>query len=116
MKNNERKALLQRLKEDFQPDTVLCLGLIPHLLVVSRIPLDEIVDLFNYLSKKYIIVEWIKTSDPKFLQLLFNRENIYSKLTQENFEECFSKIFKEIDKVQITEDRTIYILEKITNE
>lgn len=108
-RNRERKSFLDRA--DF--DCVFALALIHHLLIVSRVPMPEIRDLFCELSKRWLIVEFIPREDAMFQQLLALREDIYGHITKEYFEQVFSERYAIVESFDIPETkRTLYLMEK----
>lgn len=113
-RNLERKSLLERLESNYKANLVLALALLHHLLVTSRIPLEEILKLLHSLTNEYLIIEFIKPEDEKFQQLLSTRENIYNDLSETHFEEQYSQDFTCVEKQQLTQSRTLYLLKKKT--
>jgi SAM-dependent methyltransferase len=112
--NNERESFLHRCKKKFE--CVFGLALIHHLMVTSRIPLNEIANLFSYLSNKYIIIEYIDISDKMFKELIKYRNESYTYFNRELFEESMETRFIIRDKIDFIDrdksmDRCIYLME-----
>ena len=62
--NKECSSFLSRANNKFE--LVLCLGLIHHLFVTDRVPLDSIVSMLCSMSYKYVLIEWIDPRDIMF--------------------------------------------------
>jgi SAM-dependent methyltransferase len=82
-RNAESLSLLDRSRGRF--DCVMMLGLIHHLLLSEQIPLGEILGLVRELTTSWAIVEWVPASDPRFVDLLRGREELYSHLDEAAF-------------------------------
>jgi SAM-dependent methyltransferase len=96
-RNRERAPLLERVRSE----AVFALALVHHLLVSSRIPLEEIRDLFHALAAKSLVVEFVEPADPMFQELLGFRENLYGDLTVERFEAVFAERFRLVRRVSL---------------
>ena len=53
------------------------LGMIHHLLVTERAPLESILDLAADLTNDGVIIEYIGPEDPMFCSLLRGRDDLY---------------------------------------
>ena len=107
--NEERNSFIERI----QPDTVLALALIHHLVIAKNIPLRLIAEYFSKLSPQ-LIIEFIPKEDEKVQFLLENKEDIYLDYSQEKFEWLFLQFFKIEEKVQIKGSvRIIYLMKRI---
>jgi len=84
----ERKALTGR----GNPDIILCLALIHHLVITANIPLNEFISWLAGLGSA-VVIEFITKDDPMVKKLLRNKEDIYSDYEIGYFENCLSKIF-----------------------
>ncbi|MBN1589115.1 MAG: class I SAM-dependent methyltransferase [Pirellulales bacterium] len=113
-RNSERTSFLDRVHGGpTRFDLVLALALVHHLLVVSRIPLPEISRLLADLTEQWLVVEFIPVDDPMFQRLLALRENIYTHVTQEHFEQVFSTDFRIDARQKLPEcGRTLYLMER----
>jgi len=107
--NKERKTLKERLKE---VDLTLALALIHHLSIGCNIPFSNLRDYFAQFSK-YLIIEFVDKKDSKIQTMLLNREDIFDKYTQENFENVFKERYEIIEQKQIPSSlRTIYLMKR----
>ena len=84
----ERKPLKNR----GEPDLVLCLALVHHLVITANIPLDELVDWLAELGAD-LIIEFVTKDDPMVKTLLHNKEDQYAEYDKENFERILSSRF-----------------------
>jgi hypothetical protein len=110
--NQERKSFIERASSYFQADIVLALALIHHLLVSSRIPLEEILSMMYFITNQYLVLEFVEYQDPMFQQIIRSREDIYQNISFEFFENNLGNFFTVIDSFTITSTRKIYILKK----
>lgn len=92
--NKERKSLLNRLQNNFKADTVLALALMHHLLISSRIPLEQIISFLASLTTKHLIIEYVGPDDEMFQKTLGTRENIYTDITEEHFRSLLEQRFE----------------------
>ena len=100
----ERKELVKR----GQPDLVLCLALIHHLVLTANIPLEEFIGWLSDLGSN-LIIEFITKQDPMVRQLLRNKDDIYKDYEQEYFERCLSARFSIVRQETFnSETRIIY--------
>jgi len=84
-----------------------------HLMVSKGIPLPEIASLFHRLTKKYLLLELVDSSDPMFQRLLRGRDALYSGLSLDIQEQIFSKAFSVLQRHKLTGmARSLYLLEK----
>ncbi len=111
-RNQERKALLDRITAGFQADTVFALALMHHLLISSRIPLDEMIDFFASLTTKFLVLEYVGPEDKMFQETLGTREDIYGYLNEALFTNILDKYFKIIDIYELSNGRKVFALEK----
>lgn len=88
-RNEERPALLQRLKGEM----LLALAVIHHLCIASNVPLALIARLFADITEKYLVVEFVPRTDPKVEAMLLNREDIFTDYTEEVFLDQFRLYF-----------------------
>jgi hypothetical protein len=110
MNNKERSSFLTRVKDT---DIGLALALIHHLCLGKNIPLSSIAELFSA-SCKNLVIEFVPKTDPKSLQLLLNKKDIYTEYSIENFEMAFSKFFKTLQKQTIPgTERVLYLMQRI---
>ena len=111
-KNEETTGYLKKNINYF--DTVIFFGIIHHLMILDRIPLNEIISLLLNLTKKNLIFELVTNQDQRFLELASVNINLYKDFTKENFEKLITKDFKisETYTLEFNKNRFIYILEK----
>jgi SAM-dependent methyltransferase len=82
-RNAESLSLLDRSRARF--DCVLMLGLIHHLLLSEQIPLPEIAALLREFTTAWAIVEWVPATDPRFVDLVRGRDDLYGHLDEAAF-------------------------------
>ena len=111
--NNETLGYLEKNNNYF--DTVIFLGIVHHLIITDRIPLEKIIELLLKLTKKNLIFEFVSKNDEKFIDLASINLNLYNNFTKDNFEKIIQKSFKiiKIYNLDYNPNRHIYILEKI---
>ena len=107
--NCESASLLDRAKGQF--DCVLMLGVLHHLLVTDQIPLADIIDQLHSISKRWAIIEWIPKEDSQFDGLCRGRQELYSDLTEEYFEQTLSKRFVVNGRDQLPNWRSLWLVE-----
>lgn len=105
--NSERRTITERGK----PDLIMVLALIHHLCITNNLP-------FGYVAKflsdqtDYLIIEFVPKDDSNVQKMLSMREDIFYEYTQENFERIFSRYFRIVETVKITDSlRTMYLME-----
>jgi hypothetical protein len=76
----ERKGLAER----GNPQGILALAVIHHLVIKANLPLTEVIDWFISIAPTGII-EFVPKSDPMVQQMLSNREDIWPDYTEGNF-------------------------------
>jgi SAM-dependent methyltransferase len=109
--NNEYISFLEKAKGHFE--MVLCLGLIHHLLVTNRIPLNLIIDILLKLTNNYLVLEWVRPDDQKFREISSYQEQLYCFLNDDYFEELIKGKFKIIKKLTLSKvNRVLYLLER----
>lgn len=110
-RNLECESFLSRCERRF--DCMVMLGIIHHLLVTERIPLESILDLAADLTIDSLIIEYIGPEDPMFRRLLRGREHLHEGLNQESFERAFLRRFRLMEKASIGDSgRVIYLLRR----
>jgi SAM-dependent methyltransferase len=108
-RNAESLSLLDRARGRF--DCVLVLGLVHHLLLADQLPLGEIAQLLRDVTKKWLIVEWVPSADPKFQELLRGRDHLYNHLNEERFQEAFSRFFAFPLREPLKNGRVLFLME-----
>jgi SAM-dependent methyltransferase len=109
--NRENGSLLERARGQF--DCVMMLGILHHLLVADQIPLFAILDQLLEISTRWAMVEWIPKEDPKFDEICRGRQELYLHLTEEYFMQALSSRFTIRDRDQLSNGRTLWLLEVI---
>lgn len=102
----ERKAFDAR----DQPDLILCLALIHHLVISANIPLKEFV---SWLRQRHadVIIEFVSNEDDMVKMMMRNRVNQYAELTESRFEQMITESFSIIDRQPLKGGhRTLYFL------
>jgi len=93
-----------------EPDMVMALALIHHLVISGNIPLDSIALDFSRLAK-YLIIEFIPLEDEKVKILLQRRKNYFSEYNQKQFERIFSKYYSiEKREFALCNSRIFYLM------
>ena len=110
--NKEYESFLDKAKEYFE--LVLCLGLIHHLMVSERIPLEKIISTLYGLSNRFLVVEWIEVNDVKFEEIAQQNHYLYDKFTTQIFEQHIEIKFIIKNKLRLKNSkRILYFCEKI---
>jgi 2-polyprenyl-3-methyl-5-hydroxy-6-metoxy-1,4-benzoquinol methylase len=110
--NREHIGFLEKAKNHFE--IVLCLGLIHHMLVTERIPLNFIIDTLASCTNKFLLIEWVDPDDEKFKEISSYEEDLYSFLSSTYFESLITTKFRIINKLKLQQaKRSLYLLEKI---
>ncbi len=108
--NKEHESFIKRMEKKF--DLVLCLGLIHHLQVTERVPLENILNMLENLTKKKLVIEFVSNKDEKFEQLAGSNIELYLDYSQDYFETVIKKKFNILDKLNLKNaKRTLYYLE-----
>ena len=92
-RGTERRALDQRT----QPDLILSLALIHHMVISANIPLHEFI---QWLAgfKAALVIEFITRDDPMVRTLLRHKDDHYTDYTLAYFEQCVSAAFEIIER------------------
>lgn len=96
-RNREVAPILDRLSSQF--DVVLALGLLHHLIVSERVPLDEIRDFFVTLDSTWLMVEWVPPQDERFREIAGDNIDLYNAISVEDFERIFEKHYEIVERV-----------------
>ena len=87
------------------------LGLLHHLLLSEPIPLDEVARLARDLTLRWLIVEWIPSSDPRFIEILRGRDLLYGCLNKDSFLNAFRPYFSYVLREPLNNGRILFLLE-----
>ncbi|MCE4538160.1 class I SAM-dependent methyltransferase [Pelomonas sp. P7] len=83
-RNAEVAPTLSRARGRF--GTVLCVGLLHHLLVTVRVPLTDVLEFLSDLGPHELLIEWIPPHDRKFQEIAGPNLPLYEHLNQAVFE------------------------------
>jgi 2-polyprenyl-3-methyl-5-hydroxy-6-metoxy-1,4-benzoquinol methylase len=108
--NRENASFLNRCAGHF--DTVMMLAVLHHLLLSNQIPMERISALCNDLTTRWLILEWVPPTDPKFQELLRGRDAIYTHLTEAAFRVAFAEYFTIVDELTLANGRIMLRLQK----
>ena len=107
-RNRERSDLQSRS----QPDLVLCLALIHHVVISANIPLEEFVDWLAGLTDK-LVIEYVSRKDDKVKTLLRNKEDKYRDYSRESLESNLKRHFEiRVQQEVNAGDRSLYLCVK----
>lgn len=107
--NGEVDSFLRRAAGRF--DTVLCLGLVHHLLVSERVPLPRILGLLHGLAPRRLVIEWIDPQDPMFVRIAGPHLALYRSLDEKTFEAALAPHWIVEDRMALAgARRTLYRL------
>jgi SAM-dependent methyltransferase len=87
--NAETASFIERATGRF--DCVMALGLMHHLMVTERVPLELIAQLLLRLTTGSLIVEWVDPEDPRFRQLAGPNWPLYKSVTRQSLESLLSE-------------------------
>lgn len=104
-RNRERSDLQTRS----QPDLVLCLALIHHVVITANIPLAEFIDWLAGLTDK-LVIEYVSRKDDKVQTLLRNKEDKYKDYSRESLEMNLNRHFDIRYQQDVNNgDRSLYL-------
>lgn len=107
--NAERAPFLERV----QPDAVLALAVIHHLLVGANLSMSAICELFARLATRHLILEFVPTDDVMFRKLIEFRVNLFEHITLEHCIDVFGDKFELVRKEPIQNSpRTLLLFKK----
>lgn len=89
-----------QLKERAQPDLVLCLAVIHHLVLAANLYLDDLVEFLAELTPR-LIIEFVTRQDPMVAELLKHKEDVFHDYTLEHFEAVFAKRFEIVSQTRL---------------
>lgn len=108
-RNRESLSLLDRARGRF--DCVMMLGFIHHLLLSEQIPLGEITALLRELTSRWAIVEWVPATDPRYIDLMRGRENLYGQLNESAFAAALEQHFSVVRRDALPNRRVLFLLQ-----
>lgn len=109
-RNEECPSFMERARGRF--DAMLMLAVLHHMLVTEQIPLPAILELASELTTDLLVVEFVAPEDPMFRRLVRGREELYSGLNGEVFEETCARWFEPLRSEQLSRTRRLYALRK----
>lgn len=110
LNNTERSSFLDRIRGT---ELVMALALVHHLSIAKNIPLEMVAALFDGITGKYLIIEFVPRHDVKVQLLLSGREDIFKDYNPNQFEKSFFRHFRLLEKQEISDSgRILYFLEK----
>ena len=95
-RNQERVDLKSRA----QPDLLLCLALIHHVVISANVPMDEFISWLAELSQN-LVIEYVARSDDKVKTLLRNKEDKYSDYSKESLEGALGRHYEIVRKQEL---------------
>jgi SAM-dependent methyltransferase len=108
--NRENASFLSRCAGHF--DTVMMLAVLHHLLLSNQVPMERIAGLCSSLTTRWLILEWVPPSDPKFRELLRGRDAIYAHISEVAFRDAFAEYFTILDEVTLANGRIMLWLRR----
>ena len=106
--NLERRSLLDRIRSTL----VSALGLTHHIYFTESIDFYKQADLFDKLSTKYLLLEFITSEDEKVKIISFNNPARLSGYNRESFIRVFNCKFTLKNSVVINSSRELFLFEK----
>jgi SAM-dependent methyltransferase len=108
--NKENLSFLDRCEGHF--DTVMMLAVLHHLLLTAQIPMEHIAALCSRIAGRNLILEWVPPSDPKFIEVLRGREEIYQHITEEALRSVFAEHFSIANEILLSNGRILFHMVK----
>ena len=110
-RNAECASFLERAYRSF--DSVFMLGVIHHLLVTERIPLQEIFSLASDLTRDSLVIEFVAPEDAMFRRITRGRDHLFLSLTKDSFEKSSEQYFDIIRCERLDQtNRWLYLMKK----
>jgi SAM-dependent methyltransferase len=98
-RNQECPAFLERARGEF--DLVMMLAVVHHMLVTERIPLEDLLDLADELTKDYLLIEFVAPADPMFQRIIHGRDELYAHFSPAWFEAAAASRFDLVRSARI---------------
>lgn len=106
--NEERNSFAERGPADL----AMALALIHHIAISNNTPFDKIANFFSKICRN-LIIEFVPKEDSNTQRLLKNREDIFKKYTEQEFEKEFGKFFEIKEKIKVNNsERTLYLMKQ----
>lgn len=110
-RNTEVAPTLERARHRF--GTVLCVGLLHHLLVTVRVPLTGVLDLLDDLAPDELLIEWVPPSDRKFQEIAGPNLPLYKQLDRAAFETALARRWTVEEHMAVPgNDRVLFALRR----
>ncbi len=107
--HQERNSLLSR----GPADAVMALALIHHLAISNNVPFEMLAKFFAECGR-WLIIEFVPKSDSQVKKLLATRKDIFDHYTPDDFEACFGRYYRILEKTQVGDsERTLYLMEQL---
>ena len=104
--NVERASLAERGPAGM----ALALALIHHLAIANNVPLRDIAAFFAKICKS-LVIEFVPKADPKVLQLLAIRQDVFGDYAVDEFRRAFEEFFAVIRTQAVpNSERTLYVM------
>jgi SAM-dependent methyltransferase len=98
-RNQECASFLERARGGF--DLVMMLAVVHHMLVTERIPLEDLLELADDLSRGYVLIEFVAPPDAMFQRIVRGRDELYSHISQPWFETAALSRFELVRSTRI---------------
>jgi SAM-dependent methyltransferase len=110
-RNRECASFLDRAAGSF--DLVMMLAVAHHILVTERIPLEDLLDLADELSREYVLIEFVAPADPMFQRIVRGRNQLYAHFSPAWFEAAALSRFELVRSAKIDGlHRWLYLLRR----
>jgi hypothetical protein len=102
-RNRECLSFLERAGIDSGGgfDMVSLLAVVHHIFVTERIPMEDLLDLADQLSRRDVLIEFVGPEDPMFRRIVRGRDLLYSNISRESFEAAANARFELLRSEQI---------------
>ncbi len=99
-----------RFADRGQPDLILCLAVIHHLVFSSNLLLHDVI---AWLAEQNsaLVIEYVDRADPQVQSLLAHREDVFCDYSREAFERCIEQHFRVVRKLDLPSGtRTVFFV------
>ena len=76
------------------------------------VPMEHIAALCSRIVGRNLILEWVPPSDPKFIEVLRGREEIYQHITEEALRSVFAEHFSIANEILLNNGRILFHMVK----
>lgn len=106
---SERESLLQR----GPADTAVALALMHHLAISNNVPFDALADFFAATTRRSLLIEYVPKNDPKVVQLLLNREDVFDSYSEAAFVSAMERRFTLVERAELPgSERVLLLMDK----